>query len=247
MKHYIIKDDSITPTNKDDAEVIAAKKWDRDIVYKWFEKDGESIFVVDYNKHRVTPLIRKELDKMHDFSWSKKQKFMMFILFVGCIFFGSQYVTQKAKIESLNQQIAFTKEQKKETESILPIPWEQKTEAKKNKEAQWINIEMDRDLKELKIGYNNLEQNYKLAQDSIQELQRKNQLNTSQCSLEKKEVELQAKQSQRPEMEIYKEIEAKFIKEKEKEYREISKLKYLRDAQRACKNYFDKNIAKNGN
>jgi hypothetical protein len=101
---------------------------------------------------------------------------------------------------------------------------------------------MMEDIKIFKTENEKLKQDILLDKSIISQLQQEKQLFNSQCSLEKKEIEIHVKQSQRPEILIYKEIENNFKREKEKEFREIAKLKYLSDAQRACKNYFDKNI-----
>lgn len=236
-RNFIIRDSSIEEVHHTNNEIKTAKDSWKDVIYRWYDNEKNIMYVLDYNKKRIQPLVQRELEKMHFDWWWKKNKLFMLILIIALAFFAINYFTLKSENELIKNQLNSI-QKKEEVKNLNPL--EIKKEPVKEEKFEELNSQNE-------WMFNQIEDLQKSNSQALTMLELEKNWEISILQTKIKILE-EAKNCDVSKYDLYKQVENEFTDKKREELKQLleqhwikEKKDYIKDhAAKVCENYFSK-------
>lgn len=251
MRFYTLANGYFTEVKNDNIEVKDIKK---NLWYPGKDLNGEDIKFIDVERKSLKPVVTRVWELRFANIYMRNSKIIMLLLLIWCVFFGSQYSNYYWQTKNLTLANEQLKKENDLLRSAPPVVHTGSTDNTKKtsleeiqKESFTANVNTGTTLtKEQQAEFERAQYQKTLDMLTLENeksnLQKQNSIDLlttqlTQCNAEKTEAITQ-KNSQKNEMQIYNEIEAKYKGEKMQELENIVKYKYLDEAralaQKSC-------------
>lgn len=212
---------------------VSHEHWDikneknNNLIHRWYTKKGDEIIFLDKERELAKPTVRSLYKDQ--FKREKKQSMVIMVLFIALILSLILWILKKPQVVNPIQT---------QQPQIISLTDEKPVEEITKNEDFIIsqNKELTQKYSDLEIEYNNLDQTYQMAQESIESLLNKEKKILENLEIEKKQFKLELEKEQKNDKyEIYKEVENTYYSQKREEFKKVWEVEEFEKIKKFCK------------